>query len=441
MTRRIAIPDQPFNSPVAMATGVVVLAVLLGLTGCRGVPWASTGGKTRVVDLGQPNSTAANAPLPSTAEVQLASFQLSTPAADSDWLDGTHVVAIVNGDPIFASEILHRQSRSLAAARQQLSGARYRELQDDLIQKQLKGYVDRSLMSQSMLSGLDQARHEMLDNQLEEVFNEQQLPELLAGRQIQSVVELKRQLAQEGTSLEVLKEDFRQQQLAMEYLRQSAQPRTSFSPAEMMQWYTAHLEEFQTTPRVRWRQILISVTKHGGRDPALKKIESCRRRLATGESFVELAQEVSDGPAAADGGYWDWTDKESFKDKRISDTLFRLPVGTPSRIFEDDEHFQLVVATEREDGGAAKFETVQDKIEKRLSEENRVQEMERVVQELQATAHVTTVFDRPGAPFLQKTNKPVLDSPEADPKQSFKNDTQGSSGQWQSKKEIRRERG
>ncbi|MDC0175507.1 peptidylprolyl isomerase [Planctomycetaceae bacterium] len=441
MTRRFAIPDQQFNSPVAMATGVVVLAVLLGLTGCRGVPWASTGGETRVVDLAQANSTVADVQLQDAAEVQLASFQLSTPAVDSDWLDGTHVVAIVNGDPIFASEILHRQSRSLAAARQQLSGARYRELQDDLIQKQLKGYVDRSLMSQSMLSGLDQARHEMLDNQLEEVFNEQQLPELLAGRQIQSVVELKRQLAQEGTSLEVLKEDFRQQQLAMEYLRQSARPRTSFSPAEMMQWYRAHLEEFQTTPRVRWRQILVSVTKHGGRAPALKKIESCRRRLVTGESFVELAQEVSDGPAAADGGYWDWTDKESFKDKRISDTLFRLPVGTPSRIFEDDEHFQLVVATEREDGGAAKFETVQDKIEKRLSEENRVQEMERVVQELQATAHVTTVFDRSGAPFFKKPNKPVLNSPAAGPTQSPRNDKQSSSGQSQSKKEIRRERG
>ncbi len=422
MTRRFASPYQRFHSPATMGTGVVVLSVLLGVAGCRGVPWASTGGHMRVVDEGETNSAAAAVQLANTAEVQLASLQLSTPAVGSDWLDGTHVVAIVNGDPIFASEVLHRQSRSLAAARQQLSGARYRELQEDLIQKQLKGYVDRSLMAQSMLSGLEPERHEMLDNQLEEVFNQQQLPELLAGRQIQSVVELKRQLAQEGTSLEVLKEDFRQQQLAMEYLRQSAQPRTSFSPAEMMQWYRSHLEEFRTTPRVRWRQILVSVTKHGGRDPALKRIESCRRRLVTGESFVKLAREFSDGPAAADGGYWDWTDKESFKDKRISDTLFRLPVGTPSRIFEDDEHFQLVVATEREDGGAAKFETVQNKIEKRLSEENRVQEMERVVQELQTTADVTTVFDRPGAPFLQKTNKPASNGPEADSTGALRND-------------------
>ena len=87
-------------------------------------------------------------------------------------------------------------------------------------------------------------------------------------------------------------------------------------------------------------------------------------------------------------------------DERIADALFRLPVGTSSRIFEGKGFFQLVVAVEREDGGAAKFETIQPQIEKRLADENRVQEMERVVGELQLTAQITTVFDKPGKPFF-----------------------------------------
>lgn len=423
-----------------ISTGVV-LWVLVGLAGCRGLPRASSDGTAQVTRPPDTFPTTGKTSASDKSGVSPASLQLSPPAAESDWLSGTRVVAIVNGEPVFASEILHRQSRSLAAAREQLPGPRFRALQDELIRKQLKGYVDRRLMSQAMLSDVEPDRLEVLDKQLGVVFTNQEVPQLLAGRQLQSVVELKRKLIEEGTSLEVLKEDFRQQQLAMEYLRQSARPRTSFSPSEMMAWYRAHLDEFQTTPRVRWRQILVSVTSHGDRDSALGAIESARRRLSAGEDFAALAKELSDGPAAADGGHWDWTDRESFKDQRVSDELFRLPVGTPSRVFEGPDYFQLVVANEREDGGAAKFETIQNKIEKRLGEENRVQEMERVVGALQSTAEITTAFDQPGQPFLQAGGQPVPATKVDNTPQPINEANHPSRERWQGRSEIRRERG
>jgi len=419
----------------------VVLSFLSGLAGCRGLPWSSTDGTVRASSPIDPISVAGDLQIHDGSRVEPAGLQLSLPSPKSDWLAGTHVVAIVNGEPIFASEVLHRQSQSLAAAREQLPGPRYRVLQEELIRKQLKGFVDRRLMAQAMMNGLEHDRHEFLDNQLDTIFTKQELPQLLAGRKLQSIVELKRKLAEEGTSLEVLKEDFHQQQLAMEYLRQSANPRTSFSPAEMMSWYREHLDEFQTKPRVRWSQILVSVAQHTDRDAALRVIESTRRKLLTGSDFSTLAQEVSDGPAAADGGTWDWTDRKSFQDKRISEALFRLPVGTPSRIFEGEGFFQLVVATEREDGGAAKFETVQAKIEVRLGEENRAQEMERVVGELQSGAQVTTVFDQPGRPFLQDVLKRAPATEATGTAQPIDDASGPLQERWQGKKEIPRERG
>ena len=373
------------------------------LPGCRGLPWDRTAGEVREVP---PKVTV----LPANAgeigdgtSVQATSLQMALPSGESDWLSQTQVVAIVNGEPVFASEILHRQAAALAAARQQLTPPQYRALQGDLIRKQLKGYIDRRMMSQAMRNGLEQERQEFLDTQLDKVFTEQELPQLLKGRQVQSVVALKRKLVEEGTTLEVLKEDFQQQQLAMEYLRQSARPREDFSPSEMM-------ADFQTTPRVRWRQILVSNANYLDRDSALRVIEVAKSKLVGGESFAAVARELSDGPVAADGGLWDWTDKESFKDERIADALFRLPVGTSSRIFEGKGFFQLVVAVERENGGAAKFETIQPQIEKRLADENRVQEMERVVGELQLTAQITTVFDKPGKPFFP-TGRQVIPGP------------------------------
>jgi parvulin-like peptidyl-prolyl isomerase len=415
---------------------VFPIVLVLCTSGCRGVSGVST---ESTAGVGSGNTLGESAieraslveenGIREGLQTGRSAFQLSQPASESDWLNGTHVVAIVNGEPLFASEILHRQSRSLSAAREQLPGPRYRELQDDLIRKQLRGYVERRLMSQAMLSGLEPDRRDSLDEQLDVIFTKQELPQLLSGRGLQSKVQLQRKLTDEGTSLEILKEDFNQQQLAMEYLRQTANLRTTFSPSEMVTWYRGHLDDFQTTPRVRWRQILISESKHGDRDGALRVIETIRRRLSAGESFEALARELSDGPAASDGGQWDWTDRESFQDKRISESLFRLAVGVPSRILEGSEFFQLVVATEREDGGAAKFESVQDEVEKRMADESRIKEMERVVKALQLTAQVTTAFDQPGRPFIQSTVVPPTDGSTRTIQQTNSTTTKGRTGQ------------
>ena len=433
MSRRLV--SRGFNSASLLLIGTFCLV------GCRGLPWSSPDEPPRVSARIDPSLVLGELQIDDGSRVELAGLQLSPPSAESDWLAGTQVVAIVNGEPLFASEVLQRQSQSLAAAREQISGPRYRVLQEDLLRKQLKGFVDRRLMAQAMMSGLEADRVEFLDKQLDTIFTKQELPQLLAGRNLQSIVELKRKLTEEGTSLEVLKEDFQQQQLAMEYLRQTANPRTSFSPAEMMAWYREHLDEFQTKPRVRWRQILVSVAQHADRDAALRVIESLRGRLSAGEEFALLARELSDGPAASDGGRWDWTDRESFQDKRIAEALFRLPVGTPSRIFEGMGFFQLVVATEREDGGAARFETVQPQIEKRLGEENRAQEMERVVGELQTSAQVTTVFDRPGRPFLRGVGKSIPTTNTGSPAQPQPSADGLAPERGPAKKEIPPERG
>jgi len=400
MMRHSVLSQRPRGSVTFPLSGLM-LSALLVLSGCRGLPWDRTAGEVREVPRDGAVLPTTLGAIDDETSVQATSLQMALPSGESDWLSGTRVVAIVNGGPVFASEVLHRQAAALAAARQQLTPPQYRALQGDLIRKQLKGYIDRRMMSQAMRNGLEQDRQEFLDNQLDRVFIEQELPQLLKGRRVQSVVALKRKLVEEGTTLEVLKEDFQQQQLAMEYLRQSAQPRDSFSPSEMMAWYRSHLAEFQTKPRVRWRQILVSNANYLDRDSALRVIEVAKSKLVGGEAFAAVARELSDGPVAAEGGLWDWTDKGSFQDERVADTLFRLPVGTPSRIFEGKGFFQVVVAVEREDGGAAKFETVQAQIEKRLSEENRVQEMERVVGDLQVTAQISTVFDKPGKPFFR----------------------------------------
>ena len=77
----------------------VVLSFLSGLAGCRGLPWSSTDGAVRVSSPIDPISVAGDLQIHDGSRVEPAGLQLSLPSPKSDWLAGTPVVAIVNGEP------------------------------------------------------------------------------------------------------------------------------------------------------------------------------------------------------------------------------------------------------------------------------------------------------------------------------------------------------
>ena len=130
------------------------MSALLVLSGCRGLPWDRTAGEVREVPRDGAVLPTTLGAIDDETSVQATSLQMALPSGESDWLSGTRVVAIVNGGPVFASEVLHRQSRSLAAAREQLPGPRFRALQEDLIRKQLKAHgIPATVRSSSFSMG------------------------------------------------------------------------------------------------------------------------------------------------------------------------------------------------------------------------------------------------------------------------------------------------
>jgi hypothetical protein len=72
---------------------------------------------------------------------------------------------------------------------------------------------------------------------------------------------------------------------------------------------------------------------------------------------------------------------------------------------------------------------VQDEVEKRMADESRIKEMERVVKALQLTAQVTTAFDQPGRPFIQSTVVPPTDGSTRTIQQTNSTTTKGRTGQ------------
>ena len=205
--------------------------LLSGLTaGCRSTPPRNAGKIP-----GTPGTSAAEKPAFAQKDpVVPTGLTLKKPPKTTDWLSGTHIVAIVNSEPVFASEVLQRQRGALTQAKNRMTPPEYRSLQDGLIRKQLGGYVERKLMSKALTRSLTSDQQKALREQLDQLFIENELPRLYEDYDVDSRAELKKKLADEGLTLSVLKEDFQQQQSAMEFLRQEARVRENFPPSEML---------------------------------------------------------------------------------------------------------------------------------------------------------------------------------------------------------------
>jgi len=360
--------------------------LLLALIGCRGT------GQQDPATIERPAGGAEPAEDAGDSRVVPAGFSRST-TGGLDILDGTRPIAVVNSVPLFASEVLQRQSAVLIAAREQLPPAQFRIFRERLIRRQLNTFIERKLLVQALLESIKPEQREMIDEQITRLFDSQELPRLLRDHQVDSQIELDRKLADIGLSVAVLKNDFGQQQMAREYLKQKTAQAESPGREQLVAYYNKHADEYRIESRVRWREILVSFDKHGGREGARRAVDTIVEKLRQPADFSQVAREYSDGPTAADGGQWDWTRADSLSNKQVERHLFELPLGTVSRLFEGPSHFQIVQPTEREEKGFVPFAEVQAKIRARLIEESRARMIEQVLKDVKRDAVILTPYD------------------------------------------------
>ncbi|MBW3542291.1 MAG: peptidyl-prolyl cis-trans isomerase [Planctomycetes bacterium] len=310
-------------------------------------------------------------------------------------LFGSQTVALVNGTPILASDVLERYGPQLAAAGEKLSPEQLREARLALIRRDLNSHIERTLLAQALRATIPPDRVEQLGEFIDKVFAEE-IERLKKEAGVNTTLELERELAKQHTSLAALKSGFATQRMAMEYLASKSKVEIRIGRQELLDYYDAHKDEKYFQPgRVKWQQILISYNKHGGKEGCYPVLKQAIEELRRGDDFTAVAGRHSDGPRAADGGRWDWTQRGSLADKEVEQALFELPVGQVSTYLEGESAFQIVKVSDRTPDRYTPFEEVQDEIRTKLEEEARQQAAKKVIDELEQTAVVVTIFDEP----------------------------------------------
>jgi parvulin-like peptidyl-prolyl isomerase len=332
--------------------------------------------------------------IPVLEDSQVAQASLET--AGNNPLSGSQTVAIVNGSPILASEVLERYGTQLAEAKEKLPPEKYDEARLMLLKQDLASHIERKVLADGLKAMLKKEQIDMLNTFINQAF-ETEVARMMKEAGVNSKVELEEELRKQHTSLANLKTNFANQRMAMEFLGSKTQSDIKVGRPELLQFYNEHHEDYFVPARVKWQQIMVDFNKHGGRAGAQQRLNEIVAKMqpTRGANFTEVAKELSDGPNAANGGRWEWTKAGSLADKRIDEALFQLPPGRPSQVFESNDSFKIVMVDQREEGRYKPFDDLQDEIKETLEKDSRKVAAQKFIDDIMAKAEITTIFDQP----------------------------------------------
>jgi hypothetical protein len=237
---------------------------------------------------------------------------------------------------------------------------------DMLARETLTSLIDRSLLVQEAKRHIKDKK--MLDRAMEEadkIWRDEEVLPLERQYTVDSEQKLKEKLADEGRSLDAMRQSFERFFLAESYLHDKLRDRIKVELPDLLRYYSEHAQghEFDRPAQITWRELVVEVENHKSRAAARKKADDLLAKLRRGEDLAKLARAESDGPASSrkQGGLMQ-TSPGSCAVEPINLALDSLPIGQVSGVLEGPASFHIVKVERRRPAGPASFEEVQDKI-------------------------------------------------------------------------------
>jgi hypothetical protein len=327
--------------------------------------------------------------------------------------DGT-IVATVNGQPIFAGEVLAPAVQAFAAKDAELRQVMGKEYKPELLDRakikfvsdSLPRMVERKMLVHAAKIGLKKSQLEALKKAIASQWDEE-LIVLMKQNQVGTVNELELRFKKNNFNLDDHKAAFEDQRAAQMYV--SSKVHTKYQPSriEMINFYEEHKEEFKSVGKVRWDQLVVSFEVHQGKDKAKKQIDKVVQELLAGAEFREIVKKYGDGPWVKKGGARDWTERGALQSKVIEDEIFTLPIGDMSGVFELKDSYQIVQVLERTVDTYTPYEQLQEKIKEQMVQKVYSDKAAELLKSVRESAIIVTCFDEMYA--REKTAAPALE--------------------------------
>ncbi|WP_404420343.1 peptidyl-prolyl cis-trans isomerase [Nibricoccus sp. IMCC34717] len=240
-------------------------------------------------------------------------------------------------------------------------------LQDDVIQNQ----IDRVLIVKDFYKEKDGEGKKTIpasyvDNQLAETIITQ-----YDNDRSKFLADLRRQ----GKTIRDYRREI-EEDIIYNYMRsQQRKSQSIISPVKVATFYNENKEKFYQDDQVHLRLIQFNRTATETDATLRAKCENVLARLKAGETFADIAKEVSQDTRKSRGGDWGWLKKADLKPE-LSEPLFGLKKNEVTSPILMNEGAFLLFVEDRKYSGIQSLDEVRDDIENIL-----VQQMARASQE------------------------------------------------------------
>lgn len=312
-------------------------------------------------------------------------------AGDDTQVFNARIIAKVNGAPLFAGDVLDKYGDYLRVARTKLPPEDYIKLREAIIQRDLRGHIERRLLVERMRSSLSPDQAKQFEQHVDKLF-EAEVAKLKGELKALSRTELEMALKERDSSLSSVRSAFATNRMAMEYLASKVERPPSPTRPELVAYYQEHLDDYAVPARVKWQQIQVSFDGRTSRKEARARIAQAQQELQQGAPFEAVVKKYSDGPTASEGGQWDWTRTGSLAESKLEELLFAQPIGKLSDVWEGKTAYHLIYVTDRETESRQPFAEVQDAIHERLDMERQKDLPQNFVRKLFDEAIIETPY-------------------------------------------------
>ena len=200
-------------------------------------------------------------------------------------------------------------------------------------------------------------------------------------------------LKQEGMTLPELHKAMERQMLIARVTQNEVMSKVGITEEEARKYHSEHLQDFTKPGTVTIREILVKVPLENGAinvaadQAARQKADDIRKRALAGESFDQLASEVSDSPSKANGGLIGPLNMNELTPafKKLVDPM---KVGDVSDVLPGQGGYQIIKIESRTADEVMTPEAAHDKISDALYEEKRQIYIRRYLNKLRSQATI-----------------------------------------------------
>lgn len=317
-------------------------------------------------------------PRPTAVAALIAALVVPTLAAQAPQTASNPVVLKVNGESIHAANV----SLMMQSVQQEVVRAGGQISNEDLVKAATQRLIEQKMLAQ-------EARRRGLEPDQERVEEVYQQTIQRAG----GLASLNEQLGRAGTSAQQLRDAFAEADLVRVLVDREIRPGIRVSDEEIAKEFADNPDAFSFPERVKARHIVIASKPEDGaetRAAARAKAEAARKRVLAGEDFAAVAREVSEDPAAANGGDLGVFSRDMMVEP-FANAAFALEPGQVSEVVETQFGFHVIKVEEKRAARAMTLDEVRPRLREMLVTQQLTERIGQLIEQLRQKAAIVPV--------------------------------------------------